>query len=297
MGEGEDRLQLLHRWLTCDEAAGYQLWSGPGGLFEEYCMKGKEWGLRYVYKLRRWGVRIDHEQYLAFEEYEMEGLAADQLSDIHDRLKPKEANPEKEKRKSGEKGKKPEDFPTLEDFHAYISVSLRQGIKDVIKDHLGLDTALVSLLDDEEEENGWPLLEILSSPEETPEEAVMAEEGRRLAEERQRLATALLQEFQNYLAQQKAEALLKHLALLIEAVKATQDKLSVEAMAEKHEAKKKQKKTRKQHPELRDYCRSKGVNDATYDCYNRRLRHQWRVFCEGRGKALYQQYEETRWTK
>jgi len=295
MGEGEDRLQLLHQWLACDEGAGDQLWSGPGGLFDEYRVKGKEWGLQYLGKLWRRGVRIDHEQYLAFKEYEMEVLAADQLADIHDRVKPPEANPVERETKSKEKGKKPKDFPTLDDFHAYISKSLRQGIKDLIKEYLGLDNALVESLDEPLPERGEKtegeertLGETIATVEETPEVTV-------IAEERRRLAADLLRGFQDYLARRRppVPALRCYFDTMVEAHKVGRDDIPLEAVAEEIIAFL-EAPPWEHHPEIKRYFESKGANESTYNSYNRRVRQEWRVFREGRGKALYQRYEETR---
>jgi hypothetical protein len=267
MGEGEDRLQLLHQWLTCDDEAGRRLWFDTG-LFVEFRDRAKAYGWRYVSELRRRG------RYIDLTAKEMESCATRHMLTIHDRLKPPD---------SQKQGKKPGDFPTLEQFHGYLSESL-VGIRDEIEKEIGLRPRTVPL--DEPLPGTGEETDQAKRIEDTIADGAMSQEEIISVRQRRQVAAELLRQFRLTLAAKLS--LQAHFDILCEAHRGGRDDLQLEEVAEEiilflqicgeH------------FPEIREYCKKQGINDTTYHSYNRRLRREWRSFQDGPGRNPWQQY-------
>ncbi len=321
MAEGQGiTLELVHQWLSCDETAGNRLWSG---LFEEYLGKGKQWGLAH---LKRKGYRINYKDEQALRDYEMECLAADQLGEIHDRLKPREATSQEEsaleEAKDLKRGKTPKDFPTLEKFHRFIEKSLARGIRTLIREHLGIPPGKRKYVPidapgtggDETEEQGMALGEIIPTGHPSPHDELVAKQ-------RKSCASQIIQKFRDFL--ETSRQLQSYFDALIEACKAGQAQVPLEDVAEEiidfleaqassetpvqggepcegvHEGRRSAERHWEQVPkEVLAYFREKGINQRpfnqnTFNSNNRRLREKWRKFRSGPARELWERYKET----
>ncbi len=280
MALSEDLLQLLHQWLGCDEKAGRQLWF-DSGLFFEWRRRAIGVGRAHAGDVRRRGMRINLTQ------EDMEEEAGNLLLIIHSRLKPHEP---------GKPGKTPGDFSVLAQFYGYLNESLN-GIRDIInkrafeQGHIDSIEKLLSTGGEQQDER--TIGDTIAADTASPEDEV-------ISRDRQRKTALCLRAFRSELeerpAKKRKRALERHFDALVEAFKEGKPEVTLEMVAEEvieffwSQA---IEETVEQHRPIRDYLRAKEETDAQYDTYNRRLRHQWRIFREGPGQNVWRQFEET----
>jgi hypothetical protein len=269
MGKGtsgtQSRYQLLQAWLNGNQQAGEQLLYH---LLLDYCTPPNQtctpqqavvWNMPEVLRLHRQG---------KLEEYEVSGLAADQLLDIYDRINSNRAEYR---------------FAAWDNFEAYLTRSLRQGIRDHLQLHLQpqqgctLQGNQVARGSGHEADDDGPSIEDIVCIEQLDPETA--------ANLRQRceLARHLLDAFQKHLRNGAAQALANHLDTLIQAFSAGKNQPEVVAAQVIAFLESRWVHWRG----LRDYF---GPN---YDQYNRRLRKEWRNFRNHPNNDLYRRYKTT----